>query len=878
MQGHIFLSYRSIEVDFALKLAADLKNAGVQVWMDRFELRPFDDWRRGIEEGLNGCAAMICVMSPDYAASEYCRRELATIDDLNMSVSDADKKRPIFPVFIRPVDEAVKPIEIRRLQHIFFYNEQPQWRDWHDESLYRQRFHNLLAMVHEFASLQVQAQPDRETQYLNSLIAELESRRGVLEYVALAAESDSPPEVRPKPQPDDEWGFAELVDTSESLVDTLSATPTSDVAIQRVPLRSIAEAVEKHARFVLVGEPGAGKTTTIRRLALDAARKRLKNPRTAPLPMILYLPQWGDEATPLDFVCAKWPFETDPVGLLQSSDVLLYLDGLNEMGSQGVERARLLEAWFASDQAPKRVIITCRAGDYQGELKLAALPTVLAQELDELQIRQFATNYLKEKAGGFLARLMPDHQREQTRALSRLARNPYMLGALTYLYENSPSGDLPRNPGALFQRLARALWKREEGRGTTEGISFEQAEAAFAKLAFAMIDDDRPIDVPLPYALTQLGSDSLLRIGLNASFVTVTGSNLRFYHQLMQEYFAAVHLAQVGVEKRVEPPTFNRYGSRRAGKWDQAIIALSGISQNVEAVLSQVAAATPWLALRCIESGLTLTETTRNTLLPQLQRALHHKNVSIRREAAEAIATFGGEQAIAPLLEALHDSNWAVRFAAANGLGRIGTAAVPGLLDALRNDDQYMRRDAARALGDIADSSALTGLLSALGDNDKGVRDTAVKSLARIGVSALPDFLKTLMNDDKKVRSAAVEVLRLLGDGRAVPPLIHALDDSDKEVRRDAASALGHFKDKSTVQPLISALHDKDKTVRSAAAESLGQLGDESAVAELVALLDDESSLWAGYRVCDIAAQALERFNTADARAALQSWREKQKS
>ena len=35
--GHVFLSYRSLDADFALRLAANLKNAGVRVWMDRLD-------------------------------------------------------------------------------------------------------------------------------------------------------------------------------------------------------------------------------------------------------------------------------------------------------------------------------------------------------------------------------------------------------------------------------------------------------------------------------------------------------------------------------------------------------------------------------------------------------------------------------------------------------------------------------------------------------------------------------------------------------------------------------------------------------------------------------------------------------------------------
>ena len=53
-QRHIFLSYRSIEADFALRLAADLKNSGVSVWMDR---RDGNEWRRQIRMLLQSVLA-----------------------------------------------------------------------------------------------------------------------------------------------------------------------------------------------------------------------------------------------------------------------------------------------------------------------------------------------------------------------------------------------------------------------------------------------------------------------------------------------------------------------------------------------------------------------------------------------------------------------------------------------------------------------------------------------------------------------------------------------------------------------------------------------------------------------------------------------------
>src|SRR5262245_29221849 len=170
--AHIFLSYYSGEADFALRLAADLKNAGVRLWVDRLDgIAVGDDWRRAIEQAVDGCAAIIAVLSPDYVASAYCRNELARADEL---------KRPIFPVRLRPIPVQDWPIELQRTQYADFQN-------WLDEPNYQQQFAKLLKGLREHAAAQIGPIPGAEARYLTSLIAELEARKGVLEYVELSA-------------------------------------------------------------------------------------------------------------------------------------------------------------------------------------------------------------------------------------------------------------------------------------------------------------------------------------------------------------------------------------------------------------------------------------------------------------------------------------------------------------------------------------------------------------------------------------------------------------------------------------------------------------------------------------------------------------------
>ncbi len=62
-----FTSYRSIEQDFALKLARDLLQAGYPVWLDRLHgILPGDEWRQSLEQGVNKADAVLACLSRNY--------------------------------------------------------------------------------------------------------------------------------------------------------------------------------------------------------------------------------------------------------------------------------------------------------------------------------------------------------------------------------------------------------------------------------------------------------------------------------------------------------------------------------------------------------------------------------------------------------------------------------------------------------------------------------------------------------------------------------------------------------------------------------------------------------------------------------------------
>jgi len=71
----IFLSHSSADLGFANVLASDLKLAGYDVWLDRWEIGLGQSIPESISNGLDTADALIILLSKDYLKSVFCRDE-----------------------------------------------------------------------------------------------------------------------------------------------------------------------------------------------------------------------------------------------------------------------------------------------------------------------------------------------------------------------------------------------------------------------------------------------------------------------------------------------------------------------------------------------------------------------------------------------------------------------------------------------------------------------------------------------------------------------------------------------------------------------------------------------------------------------------------
>jgi formylglycine-generating enzyme required for sulfatase activity len=113
MGDHVFICYAREDEDFVLRLAANLKQRGVPVWLDQWNIPPSADWDLTIDDALYDCARFLIILSPAAVASPEVRGELRTA---------LDESKPILPVLYQACRI---PRQLRLIQRIDFTSSGP---------------------------------------------------------------------------------------------------------------------------------------------------------------------------------------------------------------------------------------------------------------------------------------------------------------------------------------------------------------------------------------------------------------------------------------------------------------------------------------------------------------------------------------------------------------------------------------------------------------------------------------------------------------------------------------------------------------------------------------------------------------------------------
>jgi len=641
--------------------------------------------------------------------------------------------------------------------------------------------------------------------YANNLVTELEGNKGVLEYVDLFAQTaTSLNNVVSNPQ-------SHLAPGLDILASSHKSNAENEKDITELKIDNI---VANNQKLILVGESGTGKSTVLKHIALNQAKKFLSDPITLPMPFVLELAFWSKDISFISFLNQQWQdFQLPSIkfqDLFTEGKVTLYLDSLDAI-SADVNRVNQIRTWLRSSQAPKQVIITCRSDDYLDNDINLGLPTFQIQPMSTEQIRIFVSRELKDESDNFLEQILPNVENKDTKhSLQQLASNPYLLYALIIIYQYEPNNKLPQNSGALFSRLVKALWKRERQKFTTKLLPYSEIETYFAGLANYMFQEDTLI-IKRETAISILNNDrDLLLAGQSANLLVIKGDIVRFFNQLIENYFVAVTLKNKDLSSIIKKPNiFN--GKRLRERWDYPLVALCGLVDEPDEIVRQIAEKDPYLAAMCLNSGVKVNNETLEFIVSKLVQTF---DITIKDNLEEIIQ-----------YEKIGDTKKQLAQYHLNKLGEDGKDVVPILANKLIDPQQNVFiKSAILELLDIYNDVRIIQYLSIL-IQYPSIEEKAIK----LADQQLTNN-KLLLTASSVLNLAAVTISKKTSKGLSITKDIWkkawGVDSpsSKLELRVQAINVLGRLRDKEATLPLIEGLIDSNNDVRQACLTTLQSL------------------------------------------------------
>lgn len=240
----------------------------------------------------------------------------------------------------------------------------------------------------------------------------------------------------------------------------MSADPDAPPSSERV--NGLRLVMEDDDLFIL-GKPGAGKTTFLKYIALQAAEQNIDK-----IPIFITLKHWADSRLNLmpfiaerfdicDFPAAQ-PFVEE---LLKSGNAIVLFDGLDEVNQESGQRDKQTREMnnFIEKYDQTQCLITCRiaANDYSFE----PFTYIEIADFTKAQIQTFARNWFRkngERDEASCAKFLAEFAKEENRGVRDLARTPLLLTLLCLAFDETLT--IPPRRVEIYEEALDALLKK----------------------------------------------------------------------------------------------------------------------------------------------------------------------------------------------------------------------------------------------------------------------------------------------------------------------------------------------------------------------------------------------------------------------------------
>lgn len=247
-------------------------------------------------------------------------------------------------------------------------------------------------------------------------------------------------------------------------------------------------ALQEYSKLVVLGKPGAGKTTFLKHIALQCINGRLQANRVPILIVLKDFAEVSEQPSLLEYITQQLVISgiTDPAvatQILTHGRALILLDGLDEVQEKDCYRVVQEVRNFAAKFIHSHFVLTCRIATR--EYTFEEFTEVEIADFDEDQIMSFANNWfasqVSNESKNFLQKL------QQNPTIRELATNPLLLTLLCLVFEETAS--FPINRTQFYKEGLNLLLKKWDAKRNIEreqvykNLSILHKEELLSKIA-----------------------------------------------------------------------------------------------------------------------------------------------------------------------------------------------------------------------------------------------------------------------------------------------------------------------------------------------------------------------------------------------------------
>ena len=306
-------------------------------------------------------------------------------------------------------------------------------------------------------------------------------------------------------------------------------------------------------RMRILGQGGSGKTTTLEFLLLQDALKWNESPNNSKIPVIIYLANLDSNENVLTAIANKLNTGIEDIEeLLESNDLILYLDGINEIvENRESKRQKIQEIDAIIEEYPNLSIIITDRFEYDSyQSNMFNIPTFLIQKLERSQVKNFIEKYCNNSAEQAL--LVLDVLSSKNTIQELLLRPLILTRAIEIVKIDN---DLPEKEGLIIEKFIDLLLRREKDEKKDPLLNINNFKLLLSYAASEIYNKYKTNASVHDFAFNKLLVEGNQKFGLetfNAGYITriafeleilmKMGELIQFFHQSYLDYFCSRYI------------------------------------------------------------------------------------------------------------------------------------------------------------------------------------------------------------------------------------------------------------------------------------------------------------------------------------------------